>query len=86
MDIQKIDEALRKATGYDFIQAEKTARALGDTTPSIIFSTTFQTVFLANLMKLAIDDIQELPIKQFTLAIGKVNSFLFSQEQEAPEK
>ena len=55
-------------------------------TPSIIFSTTFQTVLLANLMNVAIDDIQELPIKQFTLAIGKVNSFLFSQEQEAPVK
>ena len=86
MDIQKIDEALKKATGYDFIQAEKTARALGDMTPSIIFSTTFQIVLLANLMNVAVDDIQELPIKQFTLAIGKVNSFLFSQEQEAPVK
>lgn len=86
MQLEKIDELLEKSTGADFIKAERQARMLGDTTPSIVFSAKFQTVLLANLLAVPIEDVEDLPMQKFIAAIGKVNAFLFGQAAAVAEK
>ena len=86
MELDKIDELLEKATGADFIKAERQARLLGDTTPSIVFSAKFQAVLLANLMGVPTEDVEDLPMQKFIAAIAKVNAFLFGQAAAAAEK
>lgn len=86
MDLEKIDELLEKSTGNDFIKAERQARLLGDTTPSIVFSAKFQTVLLANLMGVPVEDVEDLPMQKFIIAIAKVNAFLFGQAAAVAEK
>lgn len=86
MELDKIDELLAKSTGAEFIKAERQARMLGDTTPSIVFSAKFQTILLANLLAVPIEDVEDLPMQKFVAAIGKVNAFLFGQAATVAEK
>lgn len=86
MELEKIDELLEKSTGTDFIQAERQARLLGDSTPSIVFSVKFQAILLANLLGVPVEDVEELPMQKFVTAIGKVNAFLFGQAAAVAEK
>ena len=83
IDLEKIDNLLQEAKGSDFIKAERVARMMGDPTPSIIFSAKFQAILLANLFGVPVEDIEELPVHDFTVAISKVNAFLFGQGLEA---
>ena len=86
IDVQKIQAALEGATGADFIKAERAARILGDPTPSVVFSAKFQAILLANLLKVPVEDLEELPVKEFTAVIAMVNAFLFGEAQPVPQK
>lgn len=80
MDLNNIDKALQNVTGRDFLAAEREARQQGDTTPSIALSSQFQIILLARAMKVPVEDIEALPIKDFVQVLSKVNAFLFAQE------
>lgn len=76
MDLNNIDKALQNVTGRDFLAAEREARQQGDQT----LSSQFQITLLAHAMKVPVEDIEALPIKDFVQVLGKVNAFLFAQE------
>lgn len=40
----------------------------------------FQTILLANALKVPVEDIEELPVAEFVQALSKVNAFLFAQD------
>ena len=80
MDLNNIDKALQNVTGRDFLAAEREARQQGDQTLSIALSSQFQITLLAHVMKVPVEDIEALPIKDFVQVLGKVNAFLFAQE------
>lgn len=80
MELNNIDKALQNVTGRDFLAAEREARQQGDQTLSIALSSQFQITLLARTMKVPVEDIEALPIKDFVQILGKVNAFLFAQE------
>lgn len=80
MDLNNIDKALQNVTGRDFLAAEREARQQGDQTLSIALSSQFQITLLAHAMKVPVEGIEALPIKDFVQVLGKVNAFLFAQE------
>lgn len=51
----------QKLTGNDLINAEKEARNLGDKTPTVLLSMTYQASIVAKVIKVPIDDVLSLP-------------------------
>ena len=86
IDIKNIEDALKSVTGRDFLTAERQARQMGDQTASIVLSSQFQAVLLANALKVPVEDIEELPVKDFVQALSKVNTFLFTMDLETDKK
>ena len=86
IDIKNIDSALEVVTGKDFLNAERQARQQGDQTASIVLSSQFQAILLANALKVPVEDIEELPVKDFVQALSKVNAFLFTADLAADKK
>lgn len=86
IEIKNIDSALEAVTGKDFLNAERQARQQGDQTASIVLSSQFQAILLANALKVPVEDIEELPVKDFVQALSKVNAFLFTADLAADKK
>lgn len=60
-------------TGHDLIDAEKTLRALGDTTPTAYLSMNYHAIITAKLMGVPVDDILEMnatDFKNITVAVA----------------
>ncbi|MDL2280322.1 hypothetical protein LJC10_00515 [Selenomonadales bacterium OttesenSCG-928-I06] len=76
--IEKITFDFEKITGRDLLNIEKTARSMGDNTPSITFSMTYQALIAARATGLKYDDILDLKGFDFTSVLGMVNGFLFT--------
>jgi len=86
IDLTKIDAALKNVTGKDVLKAERQTRQQGDITPSIMLSSNFQMILLANALHVPQEEIAEMPANQFVQAMASVSSFLFSSESMTVEK
>lgn len=86
IDLKNVDNVLQNVTGKDFLNAERQARQMGDQTASIVLSGQFQTILLANALKVPVEDIEELPVAEFVQALSKVNNFLFAQDSVKDSK
>lgn len=86
IEIKNIESALKTVTGKDFLSAERQARQQGDQTASIVLSSQFQAILLANALKVPVEDIEELPVKDFVQALSKVNAFLFTADLAVDKK
>lgn len=86
IDLKNVDNVLQNVTGKDFLNAERQARQMGDQTASIVLSSQFQTILLANALKVPVEDIEELPVAEFVQALSKVNTFLFAQNSVKDSK
>ncbi len=76
IDYKKLSEGLKELSGRDFAAAEQQARLLGDGTPDVIYSKTFQSVIAAKVLGAPVDDIQDLPIQEYVAVTSKVSNFL----------
>lgn len=86
IDLKNVDNVLQNVTGKDFLNAERHARQMGDQRASIVLSGQFQTILLANALKVPVEDIEELPVAEFVQALSKVNTFLFAQDSVKDSK
>lgn len=68
-----------KITGRQIMSAEKKARMLGDNTPAIVFSMTYQAILASIATGANLDDILELPGQDLLDILAIVNDFLFSR-------
>lgn len=65
-------------TGNDLIAAEKTLRALGDTTPTAYLSMNYHAIIAAKLMGVALDDVLEMNATDFKNITVAVAGFLLA--------
>lgn len=68
-----------KLNGRNMITAEKRARLLGDQTPAVVYSMTYQAIVAAMASGIALDDIMDLPGQDLLNVLEAVNSFLFNR-------
>ncbi len=66
-----------KITGNMMVNAEKMARTLGEQSPAVMFSQTYQACIAAKVLNTAYSDITCMPGKDFQNIIMSVNRFLF---------
>lgn len=64
--------------GRDLADAERSARADGETNPLINFSMKYQAAIVAKLIGVKYDDIMDLPAGDFNKLTLAVNNFLMS--------
>lgn len=77
-DTTSISLDFEKITGNDLLKAEKEARAMGDQSPSVFLSMTFQAVIAAKLIGVPPDDILALPAQDFRNIVFPVANFLLT--------
>lgn len=78
-DPVKLKENLEKLTGRDFTKAETEARMEGDKSIDIMLSRTFYAAVAAKALGVPLPDIQDLPIKEYSMITGDVGNFLLGQ-------
>ena len=83
MDTSKLDEGLNKLRGLDFIAAENEERALGNTQPLLSVTSGFQARLAARALNVNVNDIRELPLKEYNRVCQSVFIFLNSTTSEA---
>mgnify|MGYP001452888841 CR=1 FL=1 len=74
--VTEIDLDFDKLTGNDLIAAEKETRHLGDHTPSVLLSMTYQASIVAKVVGVPVDDILALSATDFKKLIAPTASFL----------
>lgn len=77
-EVTEISLDFNRITGSDLLKAEKDSRALGDQSPSVFLSMTFQAVIAAKLIGVPPDDIMALPATDFRNIVFPVANFLLS--------
>ncbi len=76
IDYKKLSAGLDELTGRDYADAEKQLRLLGEATGDITFNKTFSAIIAAKILKVPVDDIQDLPIRDYVAVTTMVNNFL----------
>lgn len=79
-DAKKLQNGLEQLTGAEFAAAEREARERGEQAMDIVISRTFHAVLAAKALKVPVEDIIELPIREYTVITGDVGSFLLAPE------
>ena len=75
--IEEITLDLNGLKGSDIIAAERQTRALGETSPTPLFTATGQAVVAAKASGLIYDDIADLSAGDFVQVTTEVGNFLF---------
>ena len=83
IDYVKIQAELESMTGHDFEKAEQSARMLGDRTIDLALSRNFHAILAAKALQVPIDDIKDLPIRDYQKVTSIVASFLFQDLEGA---
>lgn len=79
---EDLRKRLESLTGEDFTKAEESARLDGDKSLDILTSRRFFAAVAAVAYKKPIEDIQALPIREYTAITGDVGSFLLVPDTE----
>ena len=82
IDISKLEEGLQTLTGYDFEEAERIERQVGNTASVISTTSSFIIRLAAKALGVLPDDIKQLPITKYTVVMSKASSFLFGSLAE----
>ena len=80
IDEQKLTEGLNKLTGNDLIAVEREERAVGNTFPTLNFTTSYQARLAARALGMNVYDITALPAREFNRVILIVVGFLFNSD------
>jgi hypothetical protein len=77
IETDEIKMDFSKITGNMMVNAEKMARTLGEQSPAVMFSQTYQACIAAKVLNTAYSDVTCLPGRDFQKIIMAVNRFLF---------
>ena len=78
MDISKLEEGLENLRGLDFKAAAARVRKRGTNTNALIkLDEDFQEELAATALGVPVNDIRELPLRQYSQVLQTVFSFLF---------
>ena len=83
IDFEKLNEGLNNLRGYEFELAETQERAAGNTFADLSFTKGFQARLAAMALKIPVDEIKALPLKEFVKVCGAVFNFLFVPSDSA---
>lgn len=78
-EITELNVDFDNITGKDIMAAEREARLLGDNTPDVCYSKTFQAILVAKAAaeKVIVDDVMNLNGSDFMQATTAASGFLF---------
>ena len=65
-------------TGKDIISAEAQARALGESVVPIYSSMRYQGIIAAKMIGVRVEDLEEMPAKDYTNLVTSVANFFFT--------
>lgn len=80
VETKELELDFEKLTGKQLIQAEREVRLKGDQTPSVFLSMNFQAAVAAKLIGIPVDDLEDLPARDFAMLTASVTNFLFNAE------
>ncbi len=76
-EVQDVVLDFDKLTGKDIIAAETQARAVGESVVPIYSSMRYQGIIAAKILGVKMDDIEELPSKDYINLITPIANFFF---------
>lgn len=76
VDFDKLKAGLAQLTGRDYVEAERMARRLGDTSYEIVTSKSFQAVLASKALGVEYKEIEALSLADFAMATMVVVAFL----------
>ena len=77
MNLDELENKLDTLTGIDFEEVESIERQLGNSTPLITFSSSFQARLAAQALGVTPQDIKALKLPEYNDVISRVSNFLF---------
>ena len=83
IDFDKLNEGLNNLRGYEFEMAETQERASGNTFADLSFTKGFQARLASMALKIPVDEIKALPLREYTRTCGAVFNFLYSPSESA---
>lgn len=83
IDFNKLDDGLNKLRGLDFEAAEQRERATGNTAAVLASTMPFHARIAAIALGVPVEDIKELPIKQYVAVTTRTSNFLFAPSDDA---
>ena len=83
IDIDKLNEGLNNLRGYEFELAETQERAIGNNYVDLSFTKSFQARLAAMALKVPVDEIKALPLRDYSKTCSTVFTFLFNTSDNA---
>lgn len=83
IDLKKLDNGLKKLTGYDLEAIEKEERMTGNNQPELTLSKSFQARLAAKALDMNVHDLKALPLREYNSVCAAVFAFLFNPSAEA---
>lgn len=77
IDYSKLEEKLSTFTAKDYSKAEREERRAGNNYSTIAFTSSFHTRLAAKALGVSVEEIESLPINDFTDISNRVLNFLF---------
>lgn len=81
-NLDELETKLETLTGVDFEEAESVERQLGNLTPMITFSSSFQARIAAMALGVTPHELKALKLPEYNDIIGRVSNFLFGTSAE----
>ena len=78
IDTKDLTQGLSQLNGYDYEDAERQLRLLGDNSPEPTFSKRFQAILAAKALHIVPDEIRALPMREYASVTLQVFDFLLS--------
>lgn len=78
IDISQLEAGLEKLRGLDYLACANRVRKKGNTNILLKTDEDFQTELIATALGVAVADVRELPLKEYSQALGTVFNFLFA--------
>ncbi len=79
-EVNEVELDVEKLSGRDLTMAERESRAMGDNAASVFVSMNFQSIVVAKLLNVPVDDILDLPVTDFKQLVVPVASFFLNME------
>lgn len=85
IDTTNLREKLQNLTGRDFEEVEREERLVGNISPDMSLSKSFQARLAAKALGVNINELKDLPANKYARITLEVFNFLFSNSEEEEE-
>lgn len=80
VDYSKLHDGLNRLSGRELLLAEQAERNTGNKMAELSLSKSFQARLAALALEVPVDDLKELPLREFNLVTSTVFTFLYPAE------